>query len=103
MSNHSVEDIQNDGIVLSRANSRKLIHIPMEQIEAYARECGRTPAEVVSDLAEMVNTGAMGEGWDVSRFYNMPATASAEDESWDVSRFYSMPKSTESQSIRSVH
>ena len=91
MSGHCV-----DGIVLSQENSRKVIHIPLEQIEALAAETGRSAEEIAAELQEVVRSGAMGEGWDVSRFYNMPAEAAAEcaDEGWDVSRFYSMPADT---------
>lgn len=91
MSSYNAEGIGKDGIVLSRGNSRNLIHVPLAQIEALASEKGCTADEIIRKLSELVASGAMGEGWDVSRFYNMPATASDAEAGWDVSRFYSMP------------
>lgn len=94
MSSYNEEIIGMDSIVLSRSNSRNQIHVPLAQIEALAAETGCSSDDIIRKLNELMASGAMGEGWDVSRFNSMPVNASSE-EGWDVSRFYIMPGTSE--------
>lgn len=81
------------GITLVTDNPRRVVQIPMDQIESFAREEGVSIDDVFDRLVATFHDAGGRNGWDVSRFYSMPeARAGEAEEGWDVSRFYSMPE-----------
>lgn len=99
------------GIMFIRTDPFRIIQIPIDRIEDYAEEIGSTTDEVFARLAgkfgdsgdDTFSTAlSVGEGWDISRFFTMPAgereqairaVTEIDGDRWDVSRFFTMPAS----------
>jgi hypothetical protein len=117
---YAIGDREN-GILFIKTDPRRVIHIPRDQIESYAREAGCSVEQVFDDLAGVLaadggsrfaSIAEIGDaGWDVSRFFTMPAGGTDPEicavselghDGWDISRFFTMPAGGAAPGIRAV-